>query len=114
MQAVVFNTSGAGLWSNVAREVTIVDMVVNAEDRDFGELQVYFDTATWDVNVHGLIYTDKGFMADLRRFLAQHGLDSTDVEYSEQGMQGDDFVSLDVGASFIAAWEAKFGELVLD
>jgi hypothetical protein len=113
MQAVVFNTSGDGYWSNVARAVTITDIVVNAEDREFGELQVYFDTATWDVNVHGLIYTDKGFMTDLRNFLALHGLDNLDVEYSEQGMQDEQFVSLDVGADFIAAWEAKFGELAI-
>jgi hypothetical protein len=36
-------------------------------------------------------------------------LHGADVGYSEQGMQGDDYVSLDVGESFIASWEAKFG-----
>lgn len=114
MKAVVFKTSGNGYWSNVAKSVTITDMQVIADSKMFGELQVYFDTATWDVNKDGLIYTDKGFIVDLRNFLALHGLDNLDVEYSEQGMQGDDFVSLDVGADFIAAWEAKFGELVVD
>jgi hypothetical protein len=45
-------------------------------------------------------------------FLDEHGL-SANVTYSEQGMQGDNYVSLDVGANFITSWEAKFGELVI-
>ena len=32
-----------------------------------------------------------------------------EAHYSEQGMQGDDYVSLDVGKDFIASWEKKFG-----
>jgi hypothetical protein len=79
-------------------------------DKDmFGELRVYFDTDTWDVNVHGLIYTDRGFLKELREFLNAHGLPGADVSYSEQGMQGDDYVSLDAGHKFYAAWMQKFG-----
>lgn len=110
MKDVVFTTSGDGYWSRAVKNVRIVDMRVPYvnDERDFGELRVYFNTADWDVNVDGLIYTDKGFMTDLRNFLALQGLDNLDVEYSEQGMQGDNFVSLDVGADFIAAWDKKF------
>ena len=36
--------------------------------------------------------------------LETQGLDATDVSYSEQGMQGDNYVSLDVGDQFIASW----------
>ena len=114
MQAVIFNTGGDGLWSNVQKAVQIVDMQMGyiADDKDFGELCVYFNTATWDVNTDGLIYTDDTFLDELNAFLFAHGLGN--ATYSEQGMQGDNYVSLDVEGDFIAKWEAKFGELVVD
>jgi hypothetical protein len=108
---IVFKTAGDGLWSTRKEPVEIVDMRLGyvADDKEFGELRVYFNTADWDCDMYGLIYTDKGWLVDLRNFLALHDLDNLDVDYSEQGMQGDDYVSLDVGADFIAAWEKKFG-----
>lgn len=110
MSNVVFKTAGDGYWSDVAKAVRITDMRLRwtTDERDFGELAVYFNTDDWDVNKDGLIYTDKGFIIDLRNFLALQGLDNLDIDYSEQGMQGDDFVSLDVGADFIVAWDKKF------
>jgi hypothetical protein len=114
MNTVTLHTNGMGYWSNVAKPVEIVDMRVSycSDEKDFGELCVYFNTATWDVKTDGLIYTDKLFMQELRTFLDAHGLKGADVSYSEQGMQEEDYVSCDVGAAFIASWEAKFGELV--
>ena len=106
---VIFNTKGDGYWSDTAKAVEIVDMKLSYvnDERDFGELRVYFNTETWDVNTDGLIYTDGQFMEDLVRFLASQGL-ALDVSYSEQGMQGNDYVSCDVEGKFIASWEAKF------
>ena len=105
----IFSTAGNGLWSRAAKPVLIKDMrlVYVNDEKDFGELRVYFDTAFWDVNVDGLIYTDPQFIADLRDFLITREL-SDDVDYSEQGMQGDNFVSCDVGEGFIKLWDAKF------
>jgi hypothetical protein len=110
MQKVVFNTSGDGYWSNVAKAVEVVNMDLGyvAEDKEFGELRVYFNTSTWDVNKDGLIYTDRQFIAELNAFLLAQGL--CEASYSEQGMQGDDYVSLDVEEEFIASWTKKFGE----
>ncbi len=110
MKQTVFTTTGDGYWSNVAKQVLITDMRVTYvnDERDFGELRVYFDRSTWDVNEDGLIYTDRGFMTDLRNFLAIQGLDNLDVDYSEQGMQGDNYVSLDIGEKFLNVWDAKF------
>lgn len=115
MQPVIFTTSGNGYWSRAIKNVRIVDMTVPYvnDERDFGELKVYFDTDHWEVDEDGLIYTDHGFMTDLRNFLALHGLNNLDVDYSEQGMQGDDYVSLDIGKDFIDSWEAKFGTLTV-
>ena len=109
MKDVVFTTSGGGYWSNTVKNVRIVDMRLGYinDERDFGELCVYFNTTDWDVDKDGLIYTDNGFMTDLRNFLTMQGL-SAAVDYSEQGMQGDNYVSLDVGKAFLDAWDAKF------
>ena len=113
MKPVIFNTAGDGYWSNTAKSVEIVDMQIAyvADDKDFGELRVYFNTADWDVNEDGLIYTDKEFLHELNVFLVEQGL--CPVDYSEQGMQGDNYVSLDVEEEFIALWEAKF-DVVLE
>ena len=111
----VLHTAGDGLWSRRATEVKIVDIAVTYinDEKDFGELRVYFDTREWNVNKDGLIYTDKRFLDDLKGFLANNGLDNLDVNYSEQGMQGDNYVSLDIGAKFIRKWEDLFGEIVV-
>jgi hypothetical protein len=112
MTKIVFNTSGDGYWSNVAKPVEITDMrlgYVN-DELDFGELRVYFNTATWNVNTDGLIYTDSLFKIDLMKFVTEQGL-VVDLCYSEQGMQGDNYVSLDVGKDFLDSWRTKFGTL---
>ncbi len=113
MERVVFKTCGDGYWSSIAGSVEIMDMTVPYvnEEKDFGELCVYFNDKHWDVNIDGLIYTDSLFLQELNAFLVAHGLCA--VQYSEQGMQGDDYVSCDVGKEFITAWEAKFGTLTV-
>jgi len=115
MEQVFFETKGDGYWSDRAAEVRIKDMKVAYvnDEQDFGELRVYFDTEDWDVRHHGLIYTDSKFLSIVQGFLCEHGLDGNDVDYSEQGMQGDDYVSLDVGEKFLSTWTAKFGELTV-
>jgi len=102
----VLETAGDGYWSDVAKKVNVTGIRVSyvAEDEDFGELCVYFDKH-WDVNKDGLIYTDSLFLEMLREELNAVGLDGNDVMYSEQGMQGDDYVSLDVGESFLASFK---------
>lgn len=118
MEKIQFKTDGSGWWSNVKKTVTILDMEVEESSwdyqqgeidfPDFGELMVVFDLDTWNTDTDGLIYTDKRFLKELRAFLNSHGLPGNDVSYSEQGMQGDNYVSLDVGAKFMKAWSNKF------
>jgi hypothetical protein len=110
MQQTILSTCGDGYWSNVAKPVLVTDMQLGYvnDEGDFGELRVYFDTEFWDVNVDGLIYTDSQFYADLQQLIKAQGL-VVDLCYSEQGMQGDNYVSLDVGKEFLDSWAAKFG-----
>ena len=108
----MLRTMGDGLWSTAAKSVKVVGiwMPYIDEEEGFGELKVYFDTATWDTEKDGLIYTDKTFMSGLKTNLIHWGLDGNDVCYSEQGMQGDDFVSCDVGEDFIASYKKMYPE----
>ena len=100
---VYIPTDGSGLWSDVTKEVfvTKAGIAYLSDEQDFGELRVYFDTETWDVNEDGLIYTDNGFKNVLESYLFDMGYDTSDLSYSEQGMQGDNYVSFDVGPKFI-------------
>jgi hypothetical protein len=108
-------TNGKGLWTVEAKKVrtTKLELTVNSEknaDHRWGELRVYFDTNTWNTTNDGLIYTDPEFMDGLEGCLDVVGLNDNDVDYSEQGMQGKDYVSCDVGDNFIASWELKMWE----
>jgi hypothetical protein len=97
------HTAGDGYWSRkqTAVEITHLQLAYTNDELDFGELRVYFNTATWDVNKLGLIYTDALFMTELKALLTTMGFDTSDLSYSEQGMQGDTYVSCDVGQCFI-------------
>jgi len=97
------NTNGNGYWSNKAKavEITGLQLAYTNDELDFGELRVFFNTNTWDTYKDGLVYTDKQFMRELKELLTVQGFDASDVSYSEQGMQGDTYVSCDVGECFI-------------
>ena len=104
------NTNGNGYWSSTkaAVEITALQLAYTNDELDFGELRVFFNTNTWDTYKDGLIYTDKLFLQELRAYLQTIGFseaEAMDVSYSEQGMQTDNYVSLDVGATFIAGLE---------
>jgi hypothetical protein len=111
----ILSTDGRGYWSEVAKyvKVTSINLAYINDEQDFGELRVYFDTKSWNVNSDGLIYTDRRFERDLKELLTRMGLDSRDVGYSEQGMQGNNYVSLDVGAKFIESYSVPQMESML-
>jgi hypothetical protein len=114
--SIILNTDGKGLWSRQAKPVTVTGLnciitKMEDEDRLFGELTVGFDLASWDTDKDGLIYTDDQFLKELQTFLKSQGFTAVaadDVSYSEQGMQGEDYVSLDVSSEFCEQWLAKF------
>ena len=114
------NTNGKGLWSEEARLVIInrIDIGYSSlkyypEDEFNGELRAYFDPfgftrGSWNVPGFGLIYTDKLWMREFKKGLRAAGFSIKavqNVSYSEQGMQGDDYVSMDIGPAFYASWK---------
>ena len=109
----ILNTVGDGYWSTVSAPVRLTKLALSYvnDEQDFGELRVYFDTDDWDVGEDGLIYTDSLFVRQLEERLTAIGLAGQDIDYSEMGMQGDNYVSLDVGEDFIASWYALVDKL---
>lgn len=106
-------TAGDGLWSSVRTAVTIrgVELTVwQSAGASWGELRAYFDPQLWDTDTVGLIYTDSLWIEGWREWLALAtplaASAVAGVDYSEQGMQGADYVSMDADAVFVAAWQA--------
>ena len=113
----IVTTDGRGLWSRHCANVRVIGFDVgslfksdyndttNPAEASWGELRIYFDRRTWNVTKLGLIYTDPFWMKEFRRQLQQEfGFSdeaAKDVDYSEQGMQGDNYVSCDVGKKFL-------------
>lgn len=109
-------TNGKGLWSNEVRCVKVSSLhlcLMSLDNYDIedsteviGELRVTFTKRSWNVSKHGLIYTDPRFVQALRAALKDVGFKGfSAVDYSEQGMQGDNYVSFDVGPGFIRSWQ---------
>ena len=59
----------------------------------------YFDPQLWDVDKYGLVYTDETFMNALHARLRVAGWIKPErgINYSENGMQGANYVDFDVG-----------------
>lgn len=113
---MILQTDGSGLWSGQCKNVKIDSIELDWEEGDDGipELLVIFDTDTWNVKELGLIYTDKLFKRQLQEFLKECGfLDADTISYSEQGMQGKDFVSLDTSDEFAREYDQKIVDEML-
>lgn len=113
------NTNGKGRHSEEQRlvivnrlEIGYSSLVYYPEDPVHGELRAYFDnsgftTGSWNVPGHGLIYTDRQWLKEFKAGLRSLGLSIKavqNVSYSEQGMQGDDYVSMEFGPNFYKSW----------
>jgi hypothetical protein len=103
----VTRTDGKGYWSTVARKSIRIDRVAIAsvsDDGEYGELRAYFDESEWNVESDGLIYSDQAWMRSFRSCMATLGFSVqalAAISYTEQGMQGTEYVSLDVGQDFL-------------
>lgn len=113
---LITHTSGAGFLSTHLATVKIQFLeviIVSDEDSDdrFGEFRAYFDTKDWDCNIHGLIYSDQNWLDSLRSSLvavvgfSQAAVADDILYFSEQGMQTETYVSMDVEEQFIKEWQ---------
>jgi hypothetical protein len=107
----ITHTNGRGHWSTVSGCVKIdrVRIAYLDDELDFGELRAYFDRAEWNTDKDGLIYTDPTWIESFRNCMATLGFSEAalqDIDYSEAGMQGSNYVSMDVGGDFVRECEA--------
>ena len=101
-----FHTDGSGLWSRHAGPVNTTELQMSRFSNNSGELRVYFDKTTWSIRKHGLIYTDEQFLRELKAEFEKLNVNASRLDYSEQGMQGDNYVSFDVNKTFMKDFEA--------
>lgn len=107
-------TDGQGYWSRKVKTVGInrVRLAYVDNEGEFGELRAYFDPREWDIDTDGLIYTDMmwkhSFLTCMENVLGFSPDATLDVSYSEQGMQGHNYVSMDVGPQFLLECDALY------
>jgi hypothetical protein len=99
-------TGGDGLWSNVKKNVRIMHVKIHTMLHEYkcGLMNVYFDTKLWNTEADGLVYTDDTWLNAFRTALHdRHDIPLDIVKtigYSEQGMQGWNYISLEFGERF--------------
>jgi hypothetical protein len=106
------STDGNGLWSDVEKDVTINKIEWYSDDDEDDEeysesetyVKLYFDKRTWNIEKHGLIYTDDTFEEKIKTALVRlqkkgvlPDLPWDTISYTEQGMQGEDYVHMILG-----------------
>jgi hypothetical protein len=122
----IWTDGNRGLWSTVAKGVKVrhANFLVSKYDEEWnGGLAgtVHYDGSgedgTWydggdeetalinkvkDKESDGMIYTDTAFLSNLQKYMVEHCdfdmqlCEYLDFDYSEQGMQDDEYVNLDV------------------
>jgi hypothetical protein len=96
-----FGPSGNGLWGQNEKVLTFkVEKVTVPKGyitNTYGTINIYL--SDYDNNDFGSIYTDEIFMQSLRATL---GLRS-EIDYSEQGMQGQHYVNCDTSPKKVMA-----------
>ena len=107
------HTGGNGHWSRAIKAVTILEVLLERvnDEGNSGELCARFDTKTWNCDQDGLIYTDSVWINEFRALMRSLGFTRgavNDISYSEQGMQGYNYVSMDVGPDFLREVEPMY------
>lgn len=106
----MFTVAGDGLWCNPPHPHAVpVTAFTVLGWYDVYELRVQFDHTVWRCQQHGLIYTDSEFECCVRDWLQSQclQLDDWELSYSEQGMQGRDYVSFDISARLADQWRKR-------
>lgn len=107
-------TTTNGLYhATKGKKIRIVGISVDYDENEPNEalVNVYFDKKTWDVEKDGYVYSDMGFLKELKASLIGQGLpkDATEkLTYTEAGMQGDNWISLEFGRGTSASAAKQF------
>jgi len=124
--ALNLHTNGKGYWTSlkntggvVIEKITFYHTVAteakDGYDSESIGIRLHFThgncAGDWNTDRDGLIYTDPLFLREFRKYLKDilgfsHAA-AYDVNYTEQGMQGRSYVSLEGGKKFVKAAKLK-------
>ena len=101
---LIIHTDGNGYWSTTRAAVQIigVQIIETPAEPQYGlgasvTINAIFDDEHWDIDEDGLIYTDDRALTELRAVLADHvDHDLSTLDYTEHGMQGANYISLEL------------------
>ena len=105
---IICNTDGTGYWSDKTRAVPVSKVVLSIHRAEVDlyrhrptlliSVDAYFTKKSWDIDKHGLIYTDRQWLYDFKRRMKAINplLFGSGIDYTEQGMQGENYVSLEM------------------
>lgn len=104
-------TYGNGFWSDVEKKVKVTKIAPDTVWPGYITFKAFFNKSDWNTNKHGLIYTDSNWIRDFRKNLIKLGISpkiANSIDYTEQGMQGDNYVSVETDNNKFAkemGWE---------
>ncbi len=95
---LAFGENSYGVWGKnrelVSYKIKIIRVVNIGDPLDCAFVNIYLEG--YHSNQYGLIYTDKTFKNSVRILFSKIGINPEDVEYTEQRMQGENFVSMKI------------------
>ena len=114
IKTLTASTNGKGYYTDQAKKVRITEIrisrYVRSKNKPLLQMEVYFNTKDWNTKKDDLIYGDEKWISELRKGLQSIGFIATGLDYTEQGMQEDDFVSVETSNK--AAVESFLSKLV--
>lgn len=114
------NTNGKSKHTEEARLVIINKLTIGQNNQTYfpgdpfqGELRAHFEPhgfthGSWNVEGYGLIVNDRQWLKEFKAGLRALGLSVKavqNVKYNVVEVQGNDYVSLEVGQPFWASWQ---------
>ncbi len=101
-------TSGDGYWSDVEnRKVRVIKITPETIWDKYIIFRAYFNTKEWRWKRDGLIYTDSRWLREFQNAFIKLGLPKAlakSIDYTEQGMQGNNYVSLETNNNRFAEY----------
>src|SRR4030042_366727 len=95
---LAFGENSYGVWGRnkelVSYKINRIRVLNIGDPFDSASINIYLEG--YHANQYGLIYTDITFKNSVRILFSKIGVNPEDVEYTEQRMQGENFVSMKI------------------
>lgn len=105
LDKVKCQVNGHGLWYYGQPRKYDCVVHVHFDEENAHALRIYVVPKGYKPDKVGLIYTDEGFLKDIKEFFKALGMPAwSEVDYSEQGMQGDNYIDMEVYSKKAVKW----------